>query len=80
MSRNECCARRASSSSPGGRIYGEFAERKLILAGGLQAENVKEGIQLFAPDVVDVSSGVEDEGAKSMDKIMTFIREVRDYE
>lgn len=62
------------------RSQKEFTEKKLILAGGLRAENVKEGIRLFAPDVVDVSSGVEDEGAKSMDKIMTFIREVRDYE
>ena len=62
------------------RSQKEFTERKLILAGGLRAENVQAGIRLFDPDVVDVSSGVEDEGAKSMDKIMTFIREVRDYE
>ena len=62
------------------RSQKEFTERKLILAGGLRAENVQEGIRLFDPDVVDVSSGVEDEGAKSMDKIMTFIREVSDYE
>ncbi len=32
---------------------------RLVLAGGLRAANVRDGIQLLRPDVVDVSSGVE---------------------
>lgn len=60
--------------------------RKFILAGGLNAKNVNRGIQIFSPDVVDVSSGVEYEDfahkdtRKSPEKIMQFIREVRNYE
>lgn len=34
---------------------------KFILAGGLSTENVQRGIEIFAPDIVDVSSGVERE-------------------
>jgi phosphoribosylanthranilate isomerase len=32
---------------------------RLVLAGGLRGENVRDGIAALAPDVVDVSSGVE---------------------
>ena len=35
----------------------------LVLAGGLRPENVAQAIALVAPDVVDVASGVERQGA-----------------
>ena len=46
-------ARLADSLARGGR------PRRLVLAGGLRAENLAEAIGLVGPDVVDVSSGVE---------------------
>jgi phosphoribosylanthranilate isomerase len=51
--------------------------KPLILAGGLNADNVKQAIQQVRPFAVDVSGGVESEkGIKSHDKISAFMREV----
>lgn len=52
--------------------------KKLILAGGLNSNNVKEGISKANPNIVDVSSGVEIEGFKDFDKIKEFIEKVRE--
>jgi phosphoribosylanthranilate isomerase len=54
-----------------------FENRKFILAGGLNPENVSEGIRIFHPDIVDVSSGVEGQFGKDKEKIEAFVREVR---
>lgn len=54
--------------------------KMLILAGGLHAGNVERGIRYFSPDVVDVSSGVEEEKGKSREKILEFVRKVREAE
>ena len=51
--------------------------RMLVLAGGLNSENVKEAIELLHPDVVDVSSGVEGENGKDSMKIKEFIERVK---
>ena len=51
---------------------------RLILAGGLNAENVGAGVHEVHPDAVDVCSGVEDApGRKSAAKIRAFIEAVR---
>jgi phosphoribosylanthranilate isomerase len=50
----------------------------LILAGGLNAENVAQAIQTVRPDAVDVSGGVEREkGIKDPSRIEAFIRGIR---
>lgn len=54
-----------------------FDDRLFILAGGLNSANVAEGIRIFNPDVVDVSSGVEGSTGKSREKIEEFVRAVR---
>ncbi|GJM45601.1 MAG: N-(5'-phosphoribosyl)anthranilate isomerase [Gemmatimonadota bacterium] len=51
---------------------------RLILAGGLTAENVGDAILAVRPFGVDVSSGVEDApGLKNPDKIRAFVAAVR---
>lgn len=54
--------------------------KPLILAGGLNKENVAEGIRIFKPVCVDVSSAVETDGAKDEKKIKEFIEKVRGTE
>jgi phosphoribosylanthranilate isomerase len=41
------------------RVLRDGARAKLVVAGGLRAENVSDAIRLLRPDIVDVSSGVE---------------------
>jgi len=58
-------------------LRGEFT-RPLILAGGLNVENVVAGIQQVNPVAVDVSSGVESApGIKDSQKMNAFVNAVR---
>ena len=50
---------------------------KIILAGGLSSNNVKEAINKVHPYGVDVSSSVEKKGIKEEKKIKEFIYTVK---
>lgn len=64
----------------GTEIWKYAKGKEKILAGGLTEQNVRKGILHFCPDVVDVSSGVEENGKKSREKIIKFVRKVREDE
>jgi len=48
--------------------------REFFVAGGLNCENVVSAIKYFAPFAVDVSSGVETDGIKDIEKIKKFCK------
>ena len=49
----------------------------LILAGGLNQENIERAVSLTEPETVDISSGVETDGNKDYFKIKNFVEKVR---
>ncbi len=52
-------------------------ERPVFLSGGLNADNVREGIMMTHPFAVDLASGVEKApGIKDFDKIESFFNEM----
>jgi len=52
-------------------------KKPLVLAGGLNENNVLQGINIIKPYCVDVSSGVETDGKKDRRKVKNFINIVR---
>lgn len=61
----------------GGQVKKWTKGKTLVLAGGLDEKNVSLGITYFSPDVVDVSSSVEEGSGKSREKILKFVAQVR---
>lgn len=55
----------------------DIDHNKIILAGGLKPENIQEAIKTAKPVGVDVSSGVETDGQKDIEKINQFIKHAK---
>ena len=69
----------------GGKVFDwsiipEELARRAVLSGGLNAQNVREAIARVRPFAVDVSSGIEVEGARGVKdhaRMPAFVRAVR---
>jgi len=64
-----------------GRVFDwsllEGVQRDYFLAGGLNKENVEEAINVLHPFAVDLSSGVETDGFKDLEKMKEIRRLVK---
>ncbi|WP_438993930.1 phosphoribosylanthranilate isomerase, partial [Pseudemcibacter sp.] len=52
-----------------------------MLSGGLDATNVKEAIKISGANIIDVSSGLEEEpGRKDIEKTRVFMEVIQDID
>lgn len=52
-------------------------QQDFFIAGGLTVDNVRQAREIFQPYALDVSSGVETDGHKDIEKIKAFIEGVK---
>ena len=52
-------------------------KKPFFLAGGLNIENIEAAIQKTNPFAVDISSGVETDGLKDGEKIISIVKKIR---
>ncbi len=50
---------------------------KMILAGGINPSNAKQAIDIVAPDILDVNSGLEVDGYKTIGKVEELFKELK---
>ena len=56
-----------------GLLKDQKIQQDFFIAGGLTEDNVRQARETFQPYAVDVSSGVETDGRKDIEKIKAFI-------
>lgn len=77
------CALVVYDASRGSGVFKSFPDwilkyqKKLLISGGLNHENVAQTIKNYSPFGVDVSSGVEKNGVKDLELMKKFIDEAR---
>ena len=60
------------------REYGGEISKEYFLAGGINAENLKEAYERWRPYAVDLSSSVETDGVKDLEKMREAVSAVRE--
>lgn len=60
-----------------GLLKDQKIQQDFFIAGGLTEDNVRQARETFQPYALDVSSGVETDGRKDIEKIKAFIEGVK---
>ncbi|HJH31816.1 MAG TPA: phosphoribosylanthranilate isomerase, partial [Methanosarcinaceae archaeon] len=59
------------------RAVVEAVDVPVVLAGGLNPDNVRDAVEEVSPYAIDTASGIETDGMKDEKKICRFIKEAR---